>query len=42
MNRRQQIRSLIFWVAVVVAAVVVYFYAQAQMPSSSSWAGQPT
>jgi hypothetical protein len=33
MNRKQQIRSLIFWLAVVVTAVAVYFYAQAQIPA---------
>jgi hypothetical protein len=34
MNRTRQVRSLIFWVAVLVAAVVVYLYAQAQLPAA--------
>ena len=34
MTRKQNVRMLVFWLAVVVAAVVVYLYAQSQIEAS--------
>jgi hypothetical protein len=34
MTRKQNVRMLLFWIAVVVAALVVYLYAQAQIEAS--------